>query len=139
MPTRINSDKLTPKQAAFVTEYLVDKNATQAAKRAGYSEKCAKQQGTENLAKPAIREAIADKLGQVNKKALITAEEVIQGLTDIATGEDVSPGVRVRAYDLLGKYHQLFLDRIKVSGDEDEPIRVEFGIPRPARLRPNDS
>ncbi len=36
---------LTPKQARFVEEYLIDLNATQAAIRAGYSKKTAKQQG----------------------------------------------------------------------------------------------
>ncbi len=36
---------LTPKQARFVEEYLIDLNATQAAVRAGYSPKTAKQQG----------------------------------------------------------------------------------------------
>ena len=139
MPKPPQGKTMTAKQEAFVAEYLVDKNATAAAKRAGYSEKTAEAIGRENLQKPLIKQALAERLGKVDKKALITAEEVIQGLTDIATGEDVSPGVRVRAYDLLGKYHQLFLDRIKVSGDEDEPIKVEFGIPRPERLRPNDS
>ncbi len=53
--------KLSPKQAAFIDEYLIDSNATQAAIRAGYSEKTAKQMGTENLSKPAIYAAIAAK------------------------------------------------------------------------------
>ena len=52
------SEKLTPKQALFCKEYLVDLNATQAAKRAGYSEDTAKQIGSENLSKPAIAERI---------------------------------------------------------------------------------
>jgi phage terminase small subunit len=40
---------LTPKQQRFVEEYLIDLNATQAAIRAGYSEKTAKSIGQENL------------------------------------------------------------------------------------------
>jgi len=51
---------LTPKQELFVNEYLVDLNATQAAIRAGYSKKTAKQIATENLSKPAIARAIAE-------------------------------------------------------------------------------
>lgn len=51
-------DTLTPKQSAFVDEYLVDLNATQAAIRAGYSEKTAKDIGYQNLAKLYIVEAI---------------------------------------------------------------------------------
>jgi hypothetical protein len=50
--------KLTPKQQKFVTEYLVDLNATQAAIRAGYSPKRADAIGWENLRKPQIEQAI---------------------------------------------------------------------------------
>lgn len=49
---------LTPKQARFVEEYLRDLNATQAAIRAGYSEKTANEQGAQLLAKPAVAEAV---------------------------------------------------------------------------------
>ena len=53
---------LTPKQQRFVEEYLIDLNATQAAIRAGYSEKTAQQMWSENLLKPVIADAI--KAGQ---------------------------------------------------------------------------
>lgn len=49
---------LTPKQARFVAEYLIDLNATQAAIRAGYSEKAARVVGCQNLTKPNISEAV---------------------------------------------------------------------------------
>ena len=52
--------KLSPKQEKFCLEYLKDLNATQAAIRAGYSEKTARQIGTENLSKPYIAEKIAE-------------------------------------------------------------------------------
>ena len=51
--------KLTAKQESFVREYLIDKNATQAAIRAGYSEKTAQQTGSENLLKPVIADDAA--------------------------------------------------------------------------------
>lgn len=50
--------KLTSKQQRFVSEYLQTGNATEAAKRAGYSEKTAFRIGAENLQKPAISRAI---------------------------------------------------------------------------------
>lgn len=50
--------KLTAKQAAFCEEYLIDLNATQAAIRAGYSEKTAQVIGAENLSKPIIQQRI---------------------------------------------------------------------------------
>lgn len=49
---------LTAKQQRFVEEFLVDLNATQAALRAGYSEKTAYSIGNELLKKPEIAEAI---------------------------------------------------------------------------------
>lgn len=52
---------LTPKQARFVDEYLIDLNATQAAIRAGYSERTAQQIGAENLTKPVVAEAITER------------------------------------------------------------------------------
>ena len=51
--------KLTSRQQAFCEEYLIDLNALQAAIRAGYSEKTAKQIGSENLSKPDVAEYIA--------------------------------------------------------------------------------
>ena len=54
----MTAKKLTPKQQRFVEEYLLDLNATAAAKRAGYSKHTAQVIGSENLAKPIIAEAI---------------------------------------------------------------------------------
>ena len=50
--------KLNAKQEMFCREYLIDLNASQAAIRAGYSEKTAKEIGHENLTKPHIAEFI---------------------------------------------------------------------------------
>ena len=50
--------KLTLKQARFVQEYLIDLNAAQAAIRAGYSAKTAREIGHQNLTKLHIAAAI---------------------------------------------------------------------------------
>ena len=52
--------KLTPKQKLFVAEYLVDLNATQAAIRAGYSEKRASEIGYQLLRKTTVQAAIQE-------------------------------------------------------------------------------
>lgn len=77
-------NKLTDKQEAFCREYLVDFNATQAAKRAKYSEKTAKQSGTENLAKPAIQARIAELQKPFKEELDISAERVLRELSAIA-------------------------------------------------------
>ena len=56
------------KQQRFVEEYLIDLNATQAAIRAGYSEKTAQEIGSENLSKPMVVKAIEAAQAKVLRK-----------------------------------------------------------------------
>jgi len=70
--------KLTAKQKLFITEYLVDLNATQAAIRAGYSKKTAKAIATENLSKLAIKEQIEKAKAERAKAVGVTAEQVLR-------------------------------------------------------------
>lgn len=67
--------KLTPKQQRFVEEYLVDCNATQAAIRAGYSQKNADKIGSELLGKTRVHEAIAKKQKKISIRAEYGAME----------------------------------------------------------------
>ncbi|MDH1009989.1 terminase small subunit [Pseudomonas nicosulfuronedens] len=69
---------LTDLQQRFVEEYLVDLNATQAAIRANYSEKTARQMGAENLSKPVIQAAIAAARLQQQERTQITADRVLR-------------------------------------------------------------
>lgn len=71
---------MTPKQEAFINEYLIDKNATQAAIRAGYSVKTARQMGDENLSKPYIASEIESRLATLAEKAGLSAELVLASL-----------------------------------------------------------
>ena len=70
--------KLTPKQERFVEEYLVDLNASAAARRAGYSEKTAGAIGQQLIAKTSIQEAIAAKRSERSERTGITAADVVQ-------------------------------------------------------------
>ena len=88
-------DKLTAKQRNFVNEYLTDLNATQAAIRAGYSEKSAFSIGVENLRKPLIAQAIAaaqrdrEARTQIDADWLLSrfAEEVTADIADLYSPE----------------------------------------------------
>lgn len=75
---------LTEKQARFVAEYLVDLNATEAAKRCGYSAKTARQQGSKLLSIPAINSAIAAGKARQLEKAELSAARVLEELRRIA-------------------------------------------------------
>ena len=75
---------MTPKQAQFVAEYLVDLNGAQAAIRAGYSEKTARNIASELLAKPNIQDAIQAEQKARSARTGVTADRVIQELARIA-------------------------------------------------------
>nr|WP_278388419.1 terminase small subunit [Brucella intermedia] len=74
---------LTPKQERFVAEYLIDLNATQAAIRAGYSEKTAQQQGSRLLLNVKVQEAIAKGQNKTAAKLEITKERIVEELAKI--------------------------------------------------------
>jgi phage terminase small subunit len=78
----VSEKKLTPKQFAFVEEYLKDLNATQAAIRAGYSAKTAGQIGEENLRKPEIANAIEAAKQERSKRTKIDADWLLTRLAD---------------------------------------------------------
>jgi phage terminase small subunit len=78
------SRKITEKQAAFCREYLVDLNATQAAIRAGYSEKTAKSIGQENLTKPDVQAEVQRLMENRAKRTEIKADRVLQELAAMA-------------------------------------------------------
>lgn len=78
---------LTPKQSRFVDEYLLDLNATQAAIRAGYSQKTAKQQGQRLLTNVDISGALSEAQGRRSRRTGIDAEWVLRRLADEATAD----------------------------------------------------
>lgn len=75
---------LTPKEQWFVDEYMVDRNATQAAIRAKYSPNTARQIGYENLTKPHIQLAIDVAIKAQQERTQITADRVVMELGLIA-------------------------------------------------------
>lgn len=80
-------NNFTRKQLRFINEYLIDLNATQAAIRAGYSEKTAYSIGQENLKKPEIKKKIDAELLTLHntqkKMLLIAADLAIKALTEM--------------------------------------------------------
>lgn len=85
--------ELTAKQRAFVREYLIDLNATQAAIRAGYSADTAKQIGSENLSKPDVAAAIQAAMDSRAERTDITADRVLKELAKIGFA-DIRKAIR---------------------------------------------
>lgn len=101
--------KLTNKQKQFCLEYLVDLNATQAAARAGYSEKTAKQAGYENLTKPYMQARIAEAMLERSESTKITAAYVLKRSNDLlercmVEGDGFNASGAGKALDLIGKH-----------------------------------
>ncbi len=132
---------LTPKQKRFCDEYLIDLNATQAAIRAGYSEKTAYSIGTGNLKKLELKTYIDEQLRQIHDAKIAEAAEVMQYLTSVMRGETKSEVLslcgdgcqeviekapdekeRLKAAELLGKTHGIFKDKVEHSGEINNPF-----------------
>lgn len=102
---------LTPKQKIFVQEYLVDLNATAAARRAGYSEKTADRIGPELLGKTCVSQAIQEAIKQREQRTEITQDYVLRKLKEIADkaasdaqDSDLRYANKIKALELLGKH-----------------------------------
>lgn len=102
---------LTPKQKRFVAEYLVDLNATAAAKRAGYSEKTAYSMGQRLLKKVEIQKAVQNANNARQERTEITQDYVIKKLKEItdkdasdAQDSDLKYSNKIKALELLGKH-----------------------------------
>lgn len=75
---------LNEKQARFAKEYLVDLNATQAAIRAGYSEKTAKMQGSRLMTNDDVSAEVQRLIASREQRTEITADRVVKELAHIA-------------------------------------------------------
>jgi len=112
---------LSPKQHRFVTEYLVDLNATQAALRAGYSPRTAPQQGSRLLKNVDVQDAIATQQSQQFQAVEVRIEDVLRDLkaiahTDLQTLSEQS-GIPARWADKL-KALELLMKHLGLAAPE---------------------
>ena len=157
--------KLTPKQQRFIDEYLIDLNLTKSAVRAGYSEKTARQIGSENLSKLAIQEAIARAKRDRSEATKIDAEWVLKQAVELHRRcmQEIKPALHPksrrqlkddsgnllftfnaaaanRALELVGKHVDIgaFKDRLEVSGGISLVERLQRGRDRVRMKRVED-
>ena len=126
---------MNTRQRKFCDEYLISGNATDAAIKAGYSPKTAKQTGSENLAKPDLKQYIDTELEKLHSAKIADAQEVLEYLTAVMRGEhteqvlklagdgiqtitdiEVSAKERIKAAELIGKRYALFSDKMDLGG-----------------------
>ena len=133
---------LTEKQRRFVDEYIIDADGAKAVLRAGYkckSARIAASVAKELLQKPDIREAIDERMEQLQSERVASAGEVLEYLTSVLRGEhkdeeivvegqgagkskarafekQVGAKDKLKAAELLGKRYGLFTDKMDVVG-----------------------
>jgi hypothetical protein len=110
---------LNAKRAAFVREYLKDLNATQAAKRCGYSAKTARAQGSRLLTDADVCAAVAKGQQHIEGRAIATRAERQEFWTRVlhGKGDDIRWADRLKASELLGKSEADFTDKLEHSGE----------------------
>ena len=126
---------LNERQKAFADYYIQTGNATEAAIKAGYSEKTAYSIGNENLKKPEISAYIGERMAEQGERRVADANEVIEFYTAVMRGEvkdqfglDASLSDRLKAGDALMKRYAVtdngskgIIEKLdKVLGDIDE-------------------
>jgi len=131
--------KLTAKQQRFCDEYLIDLNATQAAIRAGYSEKYAHTNASKLLQITTIKEFIEARMAEKESQLIAGQDEVLRYLTSVMRGKSKSSVVvveskgdfmtearemqkapdekeRLKAAELLGKRYGIYTEKVDVDG-----------------------
>lgn len=142
--------KMTAKQQRFCDEYLIDLNATQAAIRAGYSEKYAHTNANKLLQITTIKDFISERMAEKESELIADQDEVLKYLTSVMRGESQSEIVvvenigdymsearamqkapdekeRLKAAELLGKRYGLYTEKVDQQVDMDLNITVDYG------------
>lgn len=138
---------LTEKQRRFAHEYSVDYNATQAAIRAGYSEKTAGAQGHELLKKLEIQSLVAELHKQQNEKADTKAAEILAELDRLALanphdymvpGPDGDPVMKKFA-DLtreeLAAVQTFEVKRLSVGGKDNDAEVITYRVAQHPKVK----
>lgn len=142
--------KLTARRMRFCDEYLIDLNATQAAIRAGYSQKTAQVISAELMADPRIKQFIADRMAEKESELIADQNEVLKYLTSVMRGDTQSEIVvvegtgdgcsearamqkapdekeRLKAAELLGKRYGLYTEKVETDIDMELNIVIDYG------------
>jgi len=112
--------QITDRMKKFVDEYLIDFNATAAAIRAGYSESTANEQGSQLLARPDIRELVAEGQKAIAERTQTFQDNAVDelkivGFSDLADFLTVKEGgiVEQKSFDQLTKEQTKCIKKIK--------------------------
>lgn len=122
---------MSPKAERFVSEYLIDLNATQAAIRAGYSKRSAASIGEENLRKPDIAAAVKAgraKVAETNGMTVAGHLAELQRLRDMAA-DDGKFSAAVAAETARGKVSGFYVEKVEMQADVRGSVSYKANLP----------
>lgn len=121
-------NQLTPKQSAFVAEYLIDLNATQAAIRAGYTPKGADVRGCKLLVNDKVAPHINEALAERAKRTEITQDKVLENIVRIGSKAETADkyGDALKAEEMLARHVKLFSDPEDDKNKEKPNVTYNF-------------
>lgn len=128
---------LNERQKQFCEEYIVDLNATQAAIRAGYSEKTAASTAARLLRNVKVQKYIAQLQAERGQRLQVTQDDVIREICDIALlpldDDNVLSGIvkvkdKVKALELLGRHFGAFVDKVEQKTEFSDDINVNIKV-----------
>lgn len=126
VPEKGKGSKLSAKMELFISEYLVDLNASEAVLRAGYKTRNANRLGTELLRHPLIKPRIDAALEKRMEQNEVKADYLINKLISIIENTETSnPQACLRAIELAGKSIALWKERQEISGPDGGAIEME--------------
>ena len=131
--------KLSLKQRAFADYYIELGNASEAARKAGYSPNYVNANANKLLQNTAIKAYVDERLKQIEDDRIASAAEVMKFLTSVmrnevteevvvveGKGEGISTAKRVKkdipakdrnkAAELLGKRYGMFTEKLNIGG-----------------------
>lgn len=127
---------MNEKQRAFADYYIELDNATEAAKRAGYSERTAHSLGSRLLKHVEVQNYIKERMASKEKSRIADQDEILDFLTKVMRGEvldqmgfETSVRDRKDAAIQLGKRHAMWVDKLQHSGNVG--VQIVNDIPRP--------
>ena len=130
---RIMNTELNFRQEMFSREYVVDGNASRAAKDAGYSEKTAYSKGHELLKIVGVKERVDELAAEAAEKAELKMAEVIEYWREVITNPEEKTSDRTKVSELIAKYLGAFTKKVEIETkakpgvtqiDLDERIRL---------------
>lgn len=120
-------DKFTTKQEMFCQHYVASNNATASAIKAGYAEGSAGVAGSRLLKDAKIQKRVSEIRKETMDSLDHDKDQVVQWLYDIASplnGERT--GNRIKALELLGKYHAMFTEKRYVESNNTHTVNEQF-------------